>query len=101
MGYQATNGGDGGGGISKGVSGLGKALGVMASVLGTPALYSATKTALFKYLYNAWGEGIAGLLMWVMAAAEAYAIYAAVSLGFTILAIWAMTSYAARRFGGQ
>jgi hypothetical protein len=97
MSYQATS---GDGGISKGVSGLAKAIGVMASILGTPALFNATKAGLFKYLYNTWGEGIAGLLLWVMAAAEAYAIYAAVSLGFTVFAIWAMTSYAARRFGG-
>jgi len=99
MGYHATN-GEGGGGITKGVTGLAKAIGVMASILGTPAVFNATKGPLYKYLFNAWGDGIAGLLMWVMAAAEAYAIYAAASLAFTVLSIWAMTAYAARRFGG-
>lgn len=99
MSYQATN-GEGGGGISKGVTGLSKALGVIASILGTPALFNATKAPLYGYLLHTWGDGIAGPLVWVMAAAEAYAIYAAASLGFTILAIWAMTAYSARRFGG-
>lgn len=98
MSYQATN-GEGGGGISKGVMGLANALGVIASILGTPALFNATKGALYAYLFKTWGEDIAGILIWVMAAAEAYAIYKAVALGLTILAIWAMTAYAARRYG--
>jgi hypothetical protein len=98
MSYQAQNGGESG--ISKGVSGLAKALGVIASVLVTPALFNGTKAVLFKYLYTTWGEAPAGILMWVMAAAEAYAIYALASLGFTVLAVWAVTALAARRFGG-
>lgn len=98
MSYQAENGG--GGGISKGVEGLSKALGVMVSILGTPMLFNATKDWLYGYLLKTWGHEIAGILIWVMAAAEAYAIYKMVSLGFIVLVISVMTSYAGRRLGG-
>lgn len=99
MSYQATN-GEGGGGISKGVIGLSNALGVIAAILGTPALFNATKAWLYGYLLKTCGDGLAGALMWVMAAAEAWAIYSAVSIGIIIFATWGMTWLATRRFGG-
>jgi hypothetical protein len=98
MSYQATN-GDGGGGISKGVTALSKAIGLIVSIFVTPAIFNAIKPWLYGHLLTAWGDGIAGLLMWVVAAAGAYAIYACASLGITVLSIWAMTAYAAKRFG--
>lgn len=99
MSYQVTN-GEGGGGISKGVTGLSKAIGLIVSIFATPAIFNAIKPWLYGHLLTAWGDGIAGLLMWVVAAAGAYAIFAFASLGVTVLSIWAMTAYAAKRFGG-
>lgn len=100
MGYQATNGDGGGGGINKGVTGLAKAVGIIATIFLTPALFNAIRPWLYGHLLAAWGDGMAGLLLWVAAAAGAYAIYAAAYVAFTVFSIWAMAAYAASRFGG-
>jgi hypothetical protein len=100
MSYQATN-GDGGGGIAKGVSALANAIGLIVSIFATPAIFNAIKPWLYGHLLQAWGDGVAGLLLWVVAGAGAYAIYKLASLGITVFSIWAMTAYAAKTFKGD
>ena len=86
-------------GLYKNIKSLGEVLAVIAAILGTPLLFNATKMRLYYYLRSAWGEELSALLVWVMGVAEAYAIYAAVSLIFTAGVVWLMTWLAARQFG--
>ena len=86
-------------GIYGSVKTLGEALALGAAILGTPLVFNATKYPLFRYLRVAWGDEVAGLLVWVMAIVEAFAIYAAVSFVITTAVVWIMTRLAARHFG--
>lgn len=86
-------------GVYKSIKTLGEVLAVIVAILGTPLLFNATKMRLYYYLRSAWGEELSALLVWVMGVAEAYAIYAAVSLLFTVAVVWIMTRLAARHFG--
>lgn len=99
MSYQATN-GDNGGGISKAVFGLGKAIGVIGTVYLTPLIFNALKADLYSRLIHAWGQDLAGIVIWVVAIAIAYAVYALIALVFAMVATYAMASFAASRFGG-
>ena len=100
MSYTATSGGDQESGVYKIIRGLGKAIAVGASILGTPAVFTATKGTIFSYLAKNWGRDFAEILTWIMAGVEAYIIYAATPLAFTAVVVWALASYAAGRFGG-
>lgn len=85
-------------GLYKSISTLGDAIAWGAAILGTPMLFMATKAFFFSYFWKAWGAEIAGILIWVMGAIEAYVIYAATSFLFTAGTIWVMTALAVRRF---
>ena len=86
-------------GLYKVIKSFGEALAIIAAILGTPLLFNATKHPLFHYLRGAWGDDLSVILVWIMGAVEAYAIYAAVSLVFTAGVVWLMTWLAARQFG--
>lgn len=85
-------------GLYKTFSTLGKAVAIGATILGTPALFEATRRPLFTYLARSWGGDIAGLLVWVMGAIEAYVIYVSVSLLVTAGLTWLVTAAAMRQF---
>jgi cobalamin synthase len=88
-------------GIYQGVTSLAKAVSLMAALFGTPPLFDATKVHAFAFFAKTWGHKVAGVLYWVLGAAQAYLIYATVSFLVSSLLIWAMTALAARKFGGQ
>lgn len=95
----ATN-GDQESGVFKTIRSLGKALGLAASILGTPMVYGATRWKMYAYLSATWDENLAHILTVVMAGVEAYVIYVTTTLVFTGLVIWAMAALAARRYSG-
>jgi hypothetical protein len=85
-------------GMYKMMAALGKAIGLAAAILGTPAIFEATKAPLFAYLARVWGNAFAEVLVWIMGAIEAFVLYGTVSFLFTAGLMWAVTTLVMRQF---
>ena len=85
-------------GLYKSISLLGQVIAVAAVILGMPLVFGMTKVPLYLYLAGSWGRDIAGILVWVMGAIEAYLIYVSVSLLVTAGIVWFTTTLAMRQF---
>jgi hypothetical protein len=89
---------NGEGGMSKAISLLGKALGVAAAILGTPAVHNRIREPLFHYLSETWGPFAAKWLTWAMCGAEAIAFYALTALIFQAVVVGGITAAVSRRY---
>ncbi|WP_167670764.1 hypothetical protein [Allopusillimonas ginsengisoli] len=85
-------------GLYKSISMLGNAIALGAALIGTPIVFDATQQIAFFYLAKTWGLSTAEILIWVLAAIEAYVIYAAVSFIITAGIVWLITVIATRSF---
>ena len=85
-------------GLYKSISTLGSVLAFTVAVLATPLVFDLTKVPLYRYFLQHWGADLAWILVWVMGAAEAFAIFAASSLLLKAGMVWLLTSMAMRRF---
>jgi hypothetical protein len=99
--FQQTSQSDGAGKgstINTGVSGLGTAIGIGASILAIGPVFEHTRLAVFLYLFKTFGRGLSIFLTYAFGAVEAVIIYYIVKLLFTSFAIWSFAALAARRF---
>ncbi len=99
MSYTAS--GDQESGLHKAITFLSKVIGGGAAILFTPDVYSATRAAVFSHLQQMWSADVARILTWIFGFLEGLAIYALLWMGLSMAILAAMTSWAAKRFGGQ
>lgn len=90
--------------LTRCLTALGTASGVASSILLTPPLFNLTERWLSNYLTSIWGADLAGILVFVMGASWAVALYALTKMlmigGLTaaLVSLAARTSSSARLY---